>query len=116
MENKMKQEEPTTVHAANGIFTEDQIRKAIEKERIMILPYSVHLFDFIYFLLYDEIHEGGPRYISGPQKVTAIDSRGVWITGYIGHPNGADDLIPWNEIGQTAFFSKENAERTLIRR
>ena len=65
--------------------------------------------DEVFLVLEDKMQEGG-IYVTDAHKVTKVGSKGFWLSVYYTPKDDMSDFIPWDELGKTAFLSKEEAE------
>jgi hypothetical protein len=65
--------------------------------------------DKVYFVVEDEFNE---MYIS-VECITEVGSRGFWTSASILPCDDMDNFEPWETIGETAFLSREDAEKAL---
>ncbi len=67
--------------------------------------------DAVYFLLEDATDPCG-WLVSGPNTVTEVGTRGFWTSGLPRDvPDGMHDFTPWEELGQTVFEAKKDADQ-----
>lgn len=59
-----------------------------------------------------KIEDTDGEYIS-EDRVTESGTRGFWTSGILDDPDGMHLFTEWNEIGKTAFLTRESAEATL---
>lgn len=84
-----------------------EIAKAEVQGRLMVLPCKVG--DTIHWILEDD----GKYHIS-PDKIIEVGSKGFFVNGGI-FRNTVYDFIPWDELGKTAFLTREEAEAALAK-
>lgn len=59
-----------------------------------------------------KIEDTDGEYIS-EDRVTESGTRGFWTSGILDDPDGMHLFTEWNEIGKTAFLTRESAEAAL---
>lgn len=93
----------------------DQLRELVEGWRngwLRVILNALNPGDSVYWLLEDD-----GWYISDPQIVADVGTKGFYTNGVLNLVNLSDnlDFTPWDEIGKTVFLSQEEAEAALAK-